>query len=325
MPISPNVLLSRRACESLCDAIEAAAPSVLVLSGFVDGYGDFAKCLKARRPDISIMVLWHGTPIQLRDPDERRQYDVVISLLRSGVISRIGTFKTGEAAALVERGIDAMDVFNPPPAGAPNVSAGRVIERRRGVLSVGMFSAGPSWRKNPYAMIAAASRAENVEIYGVLDPAAQSYARSLGLKLASVREHTWTSEEMAAVSGRLDLNLYVSLSECSPLFPIESLHAGIPCLIGATSHLFLGSPLLFEETDAREVRDAAADAAKTLEGLVVSRADDPGAICDAIERVEANSVEIMSAYRVWCEPYRRAADASLGRLVGTPLTAGSNL
>ena len=38
--------------------------------------------------------------------------------------------------------------------------------------------------------------------------------------------------------------LYVTLSECSPMLPLESFALGVPCLVGPSSHLFRDDPWL---------------------------------------------------------------------------------
>ena len=314
LPIASNVLLARSARESLWAAIEDASPRAVVLSGFVDGYEEFVRGLHVRRPDILIRVLWHGTPMQLADPDERRQYDCVLKLAGAGIVSRIGTLKTGEALGLVARGIDATDVFNPPPDGSPSGLAPK-LRADDTKVGLGIFAAGSTWRKNPYAMLTAAARIPDVEIHGVLDRSAQSYARSSGLHLAKVQERAWSTSEIATHAETLDLNLYVGLSECSPLFPLESLHLGVPCLVGPNSHLFLESPLLFTADDRAEDRARAESAARVLERLVVSRADDPTAIARAIEDAVGNRGAIQAAYRDWRIPYGRAARESVARFV----------
>jgi glycosyltransferase involved in cell wall biosynthesis len=44
--------------------------------------------------------------------------------------------------------------------------------------------------------------------------------------------------------AKMDLNLYVTLSECSPMTPLESISLGVPCIVGPTTTFFDDSPLL---------------------------------------------------------------------------------
>ena len=318
LPVSSLDLLSRTNRDSLVDGILGAAPEVVVFSGFTTGYEDVARSLRARQPSLRILQLWHGTPMQLSDRDERLQFSRVLELASSKVISRVGFFKTGEAESLRRRGIDACDVFNPPPPGSPLVQETRLGDDGETPLRIGIFSAGPSWRKNPYAMLAGVARIPEAEVNGVLDVDAQAYARGLGIRLGRVREQAWSQEELAAFASELTMNLYVGLSECSPLFPLESLHWGVPCLIGPNSHLFAGSPVSYIADDAAS-KDSVRAAAEVLEELVVGRPDDPVSIADAIVSTRANRSALLRAYRDWVEPYREAAWSSLEQFVGKSL------
>jgi hypothetical protein len=81
------------------------------------------------------------------------------------------------------------------------------------------------------------------------------------------------------------INLYVTLTECHPLTPIESYLLGVPCLISRTSGVFADDPELWETT-------------------TVDRADDPRAIAAAAAALLERKVECVVRARSWI----RAAD-----------------
>ncbi|MCR9095251.1 MAG: hypothetical protein NXI30_13605 [bacterium] len=299
------VLASDR--RGLVAAILDSAAERIVFSGWVDGYAAVARALAARAPERFLGVLWHGSPMQLADADERRHYAEVMALAAEGVIDRIGFFKSGEGGAQASRGLPAVDVFNPPPTGSPERSP-RPGDGKEATLRLGLFVAGPSWRKNPYAMLAAVARLEEARLTGVLDAPAQAHARGLGIALAHVRAHPFDAPALVGLLRAQDCNLYVTLSECSPLLPLESLHLGVPCLIGASSHLFVGTPVV--STPAVD------EAAQLLETrLVVPRADDPRAIEAAIRRAVSDRDAILDAYAVWAPAYAEVARASIDRFL----------
>jgi hypothetical protein len=166
-------------------------------------------------------------------------------------------------------------------------------------------------------MLDAAARLGNVEITGVLDPEARRWAESLGLGTEGVSAFPFGREALERAAGRQDCNLYVGLSECSPLFPLESLHWGVPCLIGPTSHLFVRSPLAEADVEATPAELAAA-ALCLEEALVVARPEDPDAIASAIPKAIEAREEILAAYRIWQCAYGHAARASMEALVCSP-------
>ena len=291
----------------LVEAILDSEAERIVFSGWVDGYAAVARELARRAPGRFLGVLWHGSPMQLADADERRSYDDVMALAAEGVIDRVGFFKSGEGEAHASRGLPAVDVFNPPPTGSLERSSDP-DEAKNEALRLGLFVAGPSWRKNPYAMLAAVARLEGARLTGVLDAPAQAHARRLGIVLAHVRAHPFGETALVGHLRAQDCNLYVTLSECSPLLPLESLHLGVPCLIGASSHLFVGTPVASAP--------AVDEAARLLETrLVVPRADDPRAIEDAIRRAVADCDAILDAYAAWAPAYAEVARASIDRFL----------
>jgi hypothetical protein len=86
--------------------------------------------------------------------------------------------------------------------------------------------------------------------------------------------------DFVRLQGSVDLNLYVSLSECHPMSPMESYLAGVPCLISRTSDLFRDDPDLWET-------------------VTVSEADDPTAIAASAHRLLDAGVEVVDRARGW--------------------------
>lgn len=308
----------------LAAAIESARPEQVVFSGWLPGFADVARALCTAKPTRPVRALWHGTPLQLADVDERRQFDELIGLARGGTLDRVGFFKTGLAPVHAARGVPAVEVFNPPPVGPPEAPPKPHTPhtphtpRGPGELRLGLFAAGPSWRKNPYAMLVAAAQLEGAAITGVLDPAAQAYAREIGLFVAQARTTPFAAEALAKAASEQDCNLYVTLSECSPLFPLESLHRGVPCLIGPSSHLFLRCP------SPEAVEGPVAEAARLLEErLVVARPEDPASIAASIRRAVEARDAILEAYRTWLPAYDAAARVSIDRFLSIEATSPS--
>jgi hypothetical protein len=50
--------------------------------------------------------------------------------------------------------------------------------------------------------------------------------------------------DMPAFLASNTINLYVTLSECAPMLPLESLAEGVPCLFGPNNHFFSDHPYL---------------------------------------------------------------------------------
>jgi len=55
--------------------------------------------------------------------------------------------------------------------------------------------------------------------------------------------------------SKMDINLYVTLSECSPMLPLESISAGVPVLVGPTTTFFDSDPFLRQRLVAASPED----------------------------------------------------------------------
>jgi len=75
--------------------------------------------------------------------------------------------------------------------------------------------------------------------------------------------------EFLKLFSTMDINLYISMTECFPMTVIESMQYGIPCLVSDTSDVYKFSPLLKER-------------------LTVSTIDGPIGIADKIREVLAD-------------------------------------
>jgi hypothetical protein len=77
---------------------------------------------------------------------------------------------------------------------------------------------------------------------------------------------------------RTGLTFYITLSECSPMLPLESMHLGVPCLVGPCSHLFRASPYLYKmlvvenplssETIAKQARSALREGRQIIDAFI---------------------------------------------------------
>ena len=55
--------------------------------------------------------------------------------------------------------------------------------------------------------------------------------------------------------SKMDINMYFTLSECSPMLPLESISMGIPVLVGPTTTFFDSDPFLRQRLVAASPED----------------------------------------------------------------------
>lgn len=159
------------------------------------------------------------------------------------------------------------------PNRAPSVEVPERIDLGNG-LHVGVFAA-PIWRKNVVTQIAAVSLLDGATAHVMRHP---DVAYLSGMDVVEHGELPWA--EFVRLQGSVDLNLYVSLSACHPLAPVESYLAGVPCLVSRTSTLF---------RDDRDLWDL----------VSVSQADDPVAIAAAAGRLLDAGPSVVEEARRW--------------------------
>ncbi|MGH9169192.1 MAG: hypothetical protein ACRD02_15335, partial [Acidimicrobiia bacterium] len=105
-------------------------------------------------------------------------------------------------------------------------------------------------------------------------------------------------EDFIRLQSSVDLNLYVTLSECQPLTPLESYLAGVPCLSSRTSVLFRDDPDLWQLTTVDEL-------------------DNPLAIARAAQRLLDHKEEAVERARTWIEAWDERATERWHEFVAT--------
>ena len=146
-------------------------------------------------------------------------------------------------------------------------------------INIGIYNAHSRELKNIYTQILATTflKETNIDIVPISKEVKQ-YLKALDIKYTCIDKFIPTEELMRRIK-RNDINIYVTFTECSPMFPMESFEQGVPCLIGNNNDYFLGSKL----------RDY----------VCVNREDDPREIRDKIIKVIENKEEVLKLYREW--------------------------
>jgi hypothetical protein len=101
--------------------------------------------------------------------------------------------------------------------------------------------------------------------------------------------------------SQMHLNLYVTLTECAPMLPLESLSVGVPCLMGPSNYYFDDHDYLRER-------------------LIVPQPDDAGLIAHYMQRALEERSDIIAAYKKFAPDYKRLAMQSLADFVELDLT-----
>lgn len=295
MSLPVNDDLVPRTAQQLADRLAETGVRRIVISGLPWTYLHLIDALRRRHPQIECRIFWLGSLMQSGEQTNWKAFCQVNRLAREGAICKVGFAKSGMAelmqglgirSSFVLSAIDRMPVAaSEPDAGGPHL----------GVWAVNM----KVWRKTPFAMLAAAREIPGAKLHlSGGNKRVAEYVRELGL-VAEMREKAIPAADMPAHLMRMHLNLYVTLSECCPMLPLESLAEGVPCLLGPSSHLFEDDPYLFSR-------------------LVVPFPDRHEVIARYLRQALEERDEIVAAYRRYLPGYLERTDESLAEFLDLP-------
>ena len=257
-------------------AAKLAAYRMVVLHGYPPGSGQLLEEL--HRLGAQTRVVLHSSPAQHGgEAGEAAVADEVLELARQGIVGRVGFVKASVSEPLRALGYPVDWV----PNRVPELPAVTPMDLGPG-RHVGIF-AESFWRKNVVTQLLAVTLMDETTAH-VLHAPDVAYVRGVRLREHGVQP--W--EDFLSLQASVDLNLYVTLSECYPLTPMESYLAGVPCLMSRTSSVFLDDNVLWDLT-------------------TVDLADDPVAIAAAAQRLVANADEAVSRARSWMDRWDEIA------------------
>jgi hypothetical protein len=275
--------------------IESGCPSVTI-QGFPNTYRYLVKALAKARPSLPIYAIYHGNFLHFREDYDWNSFTAIKSLHEEGLIAKVGFVKKGMAEVLTRTGMKASFIMNivreTPDGPSQPLDPG---------LHVGIWGQPDwSWKKSPYAMVASLClvRGATAHCYNV-SRRVQDFGDLLkipGEYIAGSMPHARVMETMA----RMHVNLYVSLTECAPMLPLESLSVGSPCLLGPTSHYFTDNEYLHKR-------------------LVVAYPDNAEVIAERVQCALEERNEIIQAYREYAPDYNRRAFQALSEFLGFPI------
>jgi hypothetical protein len=191
-----------------------------------------------RRRRLDVDLLWHGSYLDMGEPEDWRLLSMWLDAARGGVIRRVGAVRKGFDGFLRAFGFDARYVqnripLNPavlrPPTARDTVGIWLSKSRRSGDL--------------PYSSLCALADLPDVTVTGAgFDDRALALAEELGIRARDLRSQPLAPDDLKPAVRETALTLSVATSEYVPGLSLESLGQGVPCLIGPSCPLFLDDP-----------------------------------------------------------------------------------
>lgn len=229
--INSSHFLSHSQLSSYVDEIISLEPSSVVISGGDPIEIGIAKLIRKLHPNIQITLLWHGSPANWSDSFEKDLFSSWIELYNARGIDRIDVVDDGLEKFLSNSGIKSKLVMNTPP----EISSDHKWQAIEGddFRQILLAAASNTFRKNYYNQIVAACMLENVneiKVLGINDLPIGVFDKYPITLLPHVSEG-----EFAIEIKKSRLVMYATLSECSPMVPLESLAIGCPIVCGPTT------------------------------------------------------------------------------------------
>jgi hypothetical protein len=271
---------------------------VLLASGcrhFVISGGDLFWISIIRRvqwedPRIRFDLIWHSNYLQMGEAHDWNLLKNWMGAINDGLVTRVAVVKSGLELLFRRLGIDTLFI--------PNIirKHGTQIAYNGAHDTIGIWLSGSSsYRKVPFASLLALAALPGMRLIGAgFDDVSLAMVTDLKIPRGEISRQPLPQEALYAQIQKTGLTLYVTLSECSPMLPLESLHLGVPCLVGANSHLFRDHPYLYEklvvesplspECIATKARGALADGEQVIQAFGEYRIAEERLAADAVAR-----------------------------------------
>lgn len=196
-----------------------------------------AEKLKARYPQVDQYFLWHGSPAQWVEHSQLEHFGRWHVLYKKNVIQGIISVKPDLDKTLNKLGIKSYGLINPIPN--LNIFKNGYLYSNCNLndkINIGVFSAVSSWYKNPYVQLLATLCNDKWFLHTNIHPES---LKKLDFNIERVQTYDhMPRKQFLGLLGSLDINLYVTNTECSPMTVLESCALGVPCIVGPAGDIY---------------------------------------------------------------------------------------
>ena len=253
---------------------------LVVFSALAKGWSDIARKLKAKKEDVSIKVIWHGSNSMHIEEYDWDRFSEMFKLYNDGIIDSLCFVKKSMADFYKQKGYRTEFLMNNVHIDNINIKSDKKDYEG---IKIGIYASGDRWVKNFYNQLCATSLFEKAIVDCV--PTSQKvfdFAELLDLNVSGNIE-SLPREQLFYRMAENDLNMYVTFTECAPLLPLESFELGVPCITGNNHHYWEDSEL--------------------SKYIVVDETDDVLKIYERMKYCLDNKEKVMNLYRKWKKEY----------------------
>jgi hypothetical protein len=294
VPLTPQVHpddLTEDMIDTVVDSVSRSPFTTIVFSGGDKAFFLIFQKLLKRRASSDLRLLWHSSYMQMGEQTDWKLLLPWLDAAAAGQLRRIGVVKPGMETFFASRGIDATFVQNIVPFDlVPAVP-------RQARNSVGLWHSGSSdYRKHFLPSLLAVAGIEGLQLRAAgLGEFGCRLMEELHIPVASFSPRPIAHTEVLANMRLTDLTLYITLSECMPMVPLESMANGVPSLVGPATELFTDDPYLAERLIVNDPSDPAA-----IRRAIVTALGDLERLRERstayLDRLKAKAAESLSAF-----------------------------
>jgi hypothetical protein len=274
------------------DILLASGGRHFVVSGGDDFHFALIESVLQQDPEIRFDLVWHSNYLQMGEEYAGGLFWRWLRAHEDGLITRIGVTKSGFDGFLQQLSVDAVCLPQFVPIDHERRRPGKVAD-----IAGIWLSGSSSYRKLPHAMIAAVKAMQSFYLKGAgLGADGLALVSALDVPFLKVFEDPIPYQRLLREIPGTAVSLYVTISECSPMLPVESFSVGVPCLVGPSSHLFRDYDIL------RRM-------------LVVNQPYNPGLIADMAVAASAQREQLLAVYSRYNEEVEVQARDALVRFL----------
>jgi glycosyltransferase involved in cell wall biosynthesis len=238
----PTALRDDQSGEEWDDALLSLLREWRVAQVVINGFPPRSLALARRLHEAGVRVhcVYHGSFVQhVQNEDERRAFAAIVTGLNEGSVAGLGLVKNEMVQVATELGLRAMPIGN--MVVRRDALQGPRFSTLDGRVHIGVLG-GRTLGKNVIMQLMAACTFPEVVVHVLTldyDLPYMTHCR------AEVRQHApRPALHFQRLISQMDINLYVSMFECQPMVALESIAAGVPCIISDTSTIYQSAPAL---------------------------------------------------------------------------------
>ena len=261
----------------IAEAILNANIKRVVFSQIVDGWTDVLKYIKDKNKNIKIQVIWHANNYEVLSDYTWALNKNVLNLYNEKYIDCFAFVKKSMVEFYNRAGYKAKYLIN-----NVNTEGIRKFESKKldmNNIKVGAYNANTRELKNIFTQLSSIRLIKNAEADIVpTNEAILQFVDIIDLKNTNLPDYIPTKDLLERIQKN-DINLYITFTECSPMFPLESFEMGVPCLVGNNNDYFQNTEL--------------------GKYVIVDREDDAEYIKNKIMNCLENKEKVMQLYKEW--------------------------